>query len=135
MSEKARVMTKHLRRFDSGLFCKKIPKNGAYGVYQKTVSGTHLILPLTDNWRWEGRPVDWGIEPVLFKLRFGSPERDVSDELIKGYQKADESRERDLKRNTADFLGEYRSQFAKATNDVNTSTLEKVDSRRMKHGY
>ncbi len=135
MNEKTRVMTKHLRRFDSDLTCERIPNNGAYGVYQRTVSGKHLILPMTENWSWEGRPVDWGIEPVLFKLRFGSPNRDVGDELISSYKKADEKRERDLHRNTADFLSEHRSTFAKATNDINTSSLEKIDSRRMKDGY
>ncbi len=96
-----------------------------------------FILALTDTWTLQGQPVEWGLEPLAWKLREMDSWR--SDQEIKGMRQERErlkgiqanSKRNDLRAQAADM----RKDFARATNEINTSTLEKVDSRRKKDGY
>lgn len=94
-----------------------------------------LILALTDNWRLTGKPVDWGMEPILDRLRSMDSWRD--DKWIterKRNRERDEETQKQSKRNEFRAIAaDLRKEFAQATNDINTSTLEKVDGRR-NHG-
>lgn len=147
------VLTKHLRAHDSELYCRRHPGSGVYCVYRKAVRwedylweggilrfsrpSKNLCFALTDTWQITGKPIDWGIEPVLERAKethFSRNEERI-EELIRSYQRAEESRARQLSNEAECFLTDFRRQFARTFNDINTSTLEKVDRRRQFNGH
>lgn len=95
------------------------------------------VMDLTDNWNIGGTPVEWGIEPILARLKAidiaSNPT--LFEDMMKGYEKLAESKERDFTNNVESFLLDFRRQFAKTFNDINTSTMEKIDKRRLYDGY
>lgn len=149
------LMTKHLKAHDKDLECRRSGLDGPYCVYQKGIAwdsyqlpnGTmfhysrpvrHLVFSLTDTWTKTGKPVEWGIEPVISRIKEHRAERheQLMKDLLDSYEKQKKSQERDQQNKTEAFLGEFKTQFARATNDINTSTLDKkIDSRRIKNGY
>jgi hypothetical protein len=146
------VLTKHLKAHDSELFCKRAGLEGPHCVYRKVTrwdevpvdGGTlkysrpsqEFIFALTEDWTLNGKPTEWGIEPVLDRIKHGDlwNRPHLVEDLIGSYERASETKARHLSSQTEDFLKDFRPQFAKAFNDINTSTLEKVDSRRKKNG-
>ena len=136
-------LTKKLKAYDRELLVKR-HESGVLCVYRKSnmfdrmdFNGKKLyvsrafdqyIMALTDNWSTNGNPVDWGVEPLLCRIKamdlWANPQ--ISAELINSYQIAEETKKRDHKNNVESFLRDFRSQFAKATNDINTSTLSKT---------
>lgn len=90
-------------------------------------------MALTHNWQKAGTPVDWGLEPISARLReMDLHNRDIASELIRGYEKDDSLRDKRRRSKDEDFLREFRPQFARAFNDVNTSGLRKIDKRRLR---
>lgn len=91
----------------------------------------HFIMALTHNWHLHGRDVDVGLDPILARLQeMDLHNRNIAEELIKNYEKNDLAKERQLRNQNEDFLREFRPQFARTFNDVNTSSLGKRDRRR-----
>lgn len=145
-------MTKHLKAHDADLVCRRSGLDGPYCILQKSTTWDsyqfgaasltysrptyNLVFALTDTWTKQGKPRDWGIEPVIQRIKEHRFERHAEQfqELMKADAKAKESSAREQSNKSEAFLRDFRRQFAKATNDINTSTLEKVDLRRKKHG-
>lgn len=132
-------LNEELRGYDSKLFVQET-RLGRYDVYRKSSLGCnppHFIFSLTDNWTLNGRPVDWGIDVVLNRVKACDLWRDwnVGDETIQANEKESESRERQLKNSVESFLSEFRGQFAKATDGINTSTVEKLYRKEDGNGY
>lgn len=145
---RAERITQAIKLHDRELFCER-SEEGKLCVYRKShrvepyrlddesvlyfVRPTpYFVFALTHNWRLTGMPVEWGIEPIMARLRaIDLWNRDVAGDIIQQELKEQESRERDLRNTTESFLLDFRKQFAKTFNDVNTSTLEKKDSRRL----
>jgi hypothetical protein len=141
-----RNLNREFKWFDSDLFAKR--DNGKVQVYRKKfrflpweyegqtllyqVSTPTLVFSLTDNWSVNGEPAEWGIEPILARLRsidlINNPE--LSEWLFKQYEKSEESKERDFHNFSESFAKYYRRAFANTFNEINTSTMEKNDSRR-----
>lgn len=129
---------KALKAHDSKLFVIKTHRGvlqvyrepeKSLGLYRPDISGSiptpMLVFCLTDNWRLDGRPVRWGVEPVMNRLRAMDSWADSLsfDEMKSNRERleADESRQR-----TNEFraiAADMRRDFAKATNDINTSTI------------
>lgn len=126
MDAKVGSLNKHLRFHDSELYAQR-ESNGVINVYRKAIPYPHFIMSLTDTWNASGKPVDYGVEVVIARVKAHDlwNRSDMIDELIKDYEKSYESKERDRKNNIEAFLYDFRSQFKKAFNDVNTSNLKK----------
>ncbi len=91
----------------------------------------HFIMALTHNWHMHGQSVEWGFEPILARLKaMDLHNRNLAEDLIKNYDKAEVTKQRDASNKNEDFLREFRPQFAKTFADINTSTLKKVDRRK-----
>ncbi len=148
---RARRITEELFQYDPMLFARK--EDGMIKIFRRSkriewseVDGNsvgfvkedpHFVCALTHNWSVTGKPVDWGLEPISKKIKENDLwKRDrLADELIASYEKQAESRDRHTKNETEAFLSEFRPQFARAFNDVNTSTLAKTDKRRIYDGH
>lgn len=85
-----------------------------------------LILSLTHNWHYSGTPVEWGVEPVLEKLR--AMDSWVDPAMFSRMHKArDSEKEREDRSRRNEFRSialDLRKDFARATNDINTSGMK-----------
>lgn len=92
----------------------------------------HFVFALTDNWKLQGISVDWGIDPIMNKVRECDLwQRNLAEESIRSVEKGMESKKRDLKNNNEAFIKDWRRPFAKMFNDYNISSMKKIDSRRL----
>lgn len=129
-----------LRHYDRTLFCHRTAR-GAILVLRKAdrldASDYNQTLPdlvslnpqfifaLTDDWTANGHPVERGIEPLMERLRAMDlwNKTDVLDSLKKN-RETEEARSRQSFRNDIGAkAADLRRDFAKATNDFNTSTI------------
>lgn len=140
-------LTKAVRKIDPDLYVIRIP-TGMLQVHRRSDRlrasdygqreslnpawmNPKFILALTHNWTLKGYPVDWGIEPVMQKLRdMDAWSHDVYSEVVSERESRDYWEKRSNLNEFKAAASEARSGFAKALNDVNTSTMEMVDGRR-----
>jgi hypothetical protein len=147
---RAHAITRELQLYDPCLFAKK--ENGMMKIFRRTKrlewleyegetvgflkEDPYFVCALTHNWTVNGVPVDWGLEPISKKIRESDLwKRDkLADELIASYEKQAEASARHTRNETEAFLGEFRSQFAKTFDGVNTANMAKIDNRRKYDG-
>lgn len=147
MDTRIRSLNKAVKEHDRFLFCKRDGDN--VNVYREgstwfdydlgefrllySVSSPKLVCSLTDNWNITGSPVEWGIEPVVQRLKSIDNWGDFNKvkDLKKNYDKELDEKDHARRSRDEDFLREFRPQFKKAFNDVNTSNMDKkLDNRR-----
>lgn len=148
MNAKLRQISRLLKRYDSDLYPKQFA-DGALGIMRKkrlwdfyrlndgTVlwhgfEADQLVLPITDNWTESGKPVDWGIEPILGQIQKLDAWRDDGDydRFVKDRERRKENKERERRNEFRALAYDCRREFAQATNEINTSTLDKTEKRR-----
>ena len=139
-------LNQELKGHDRDLFAQIV--NGVIQIWRKTAKWssadidfsvgssipTQFLFALTHDWSLSGTPVDWGIEPSMNELL----SRDLWSKpgYLDGLRKKrdrekdikDQSNRNEMRARAADM----RKDFARSTNEINTSTLEKVESRRTK---
>lgn len=152
MDSRIRLLTKHLKGWDRDLFASRMEDGSIhisrYHTYwvpfefdeKKFLYAKQcpvFVIALTDNWLVTGKPVDWGIEPLMRKIMEMDQWRDDSmyDNLVKDRERKEENRKREFRNNVKALAYDLRTEFAKATNDINTSLLAKTDKRRLKDGH
>ncbi len=152
MDAKLSSINRHLKKYDPDLFAERSNESDLIGIYRRTVrwesysyygvnlsvSRPHLepVTYLTNTWTIHGTPVDWGIEPVIDRIRSldaWNQDRFYED-LVEERERAAQNKQRALKNEIRARAADMRKDFAKAVNDINTSTLDRVDSRRIKDG-
>ena len=144
-------ITKELQKHDRLLFCDK-SRSGRMDIFRKgwryesylledkavlkrSVFHPHYVFSLTHNWNLNGRPVDWGLEPIVARVKaMDLWNRNIVEDMIAGYAEDEKCQERTRNNSIESFLYDFRSQFKKTFSDVNTSNLKKTDKRRT-HGY
>ena len=143
-------LTEEVQTHDRELIAQRM-SHGRIGIFRKSYRyesyclddmnltyarpSNHLIFTLSHDWTANGRPVDWGIEPIMARLRaidLWNNESMVED-MIKGYEKDQESADRDRDNSMESFLLDFRRQFQKTFNDFNTSGM-KTDNRSKRDG-
>lgn len=128
MSYRMNRINWHLKGYDSKLFCRDMG-SGLLGLYRKPVKeidAPHFIFPLTKDWTMRTEAAEWGIEPLMLKLREsdGWSRADIIEKLEAEYSKAEASKSRDLKNKAESFFSDNHSEFKKAFGDINTSNMD-----------
>lgn len=128
------TLNRQLREFDSELSarCQEAPRIDVYRQGRDKCSPPFYIFSLTDNWGLRGKPVEWGIECILARLKaidLWNQGTTSVDQILAEQDKLDESRARERKNNLESYLYDIRRGFAKATNDINTSLMDKRKGR------
>ena len=123
-------LNKAVRNHDECLFFQ-ITHGDRMDLYRRSKHGDHpphYIFSLTEDWTTKTRPVPWCEINILNRLRAHDLWRDDNfvANYIKETLKDEESKDRARRNNTEAFLRDFRRQFAKATDSINTSTLSKT---------
>lgn len=130
-------LNKEVKAFDSLLYAIRA-SNGMLQVYRQPIRAVAnlfestdfnpnplLVLCLTDTWTIQGKPVEWGLEPVMERLR-------SMDQWQSGISYEEFCKQRDLGESNEKraFTNEVRARamdvrkdFARLTDDINLSTL------------
>lgn len=140
------TLNRYLRGYDSELYCEwglppwvrvnlaLDPKPAIYVLRrnQQKPHEPHFIFALTEDWTHRSTPREWGIEVVLNRIKAMDlwKSETVVDRLMKDAEAREESEKRATRNNIESFLYDFRSEFAKGTNHINTSSLAKTDARR-----
>ncbi len=144
-TSRSRRITNAIWRYDRNLYAKEY--EGRIDIFRKTfcyksydVDGVllhvateepHRFLCLTDTWNAWGKPVEWGLCPILAKIQSCDLwKRDISSEIISHKEKIEEAKDRHRKNETEAFLLDNRRAIAKHWGDINTSSLDKRTDRR-----
>ncbi len=143
----AQRLTNLVRTYDRELFCERnkagtlcIYRNGytgeKYDVDGETIVWSRptpfFIFALTHNWQYQGRPVEWGRDVIINRLKAMDlwKDRTLVDELAEGYHKDEESFDRELDNTIEAFVKDFRRPFQKAFEGVRTCNMEKISSRQ-----
>ncbi len=136
---RVKEISRHLNAYDRELYaqCNKPPRIDVYRQNRDKLSPPHLVFSLTDTWTVRGIPVEWGIEVILSRLKAMDLWANGIgvDALNAENDRVDESNSRTLKNNIEGFVSEFRSQFSKATDGINTASLKKLYRKENSHGY
>lgn len=143
-SFRARRITQAIQSHDYLLFAKSDKDNmSMIRVYRKGRKGVkyvleglsvlnvedddYLVMSLTDTWGIRGKPVEWGIDVVVNRIKaldlWNSD--NLSNKVFKDEEKHQIAQERKNRNSIEAFLSDFKGQFAKATSDINTSNLSK----------
>jgi len=139
--------THELKLYDRNLFCRK-EADGYYKIFQKTkrviyydVDGAHMgfvvpeekfICPLSEDWSMRSKPVEWGLLPLMQKIRsMDAMNKDA--EVYKWEEqerKSQEEKDRNLKNEAEAFASDFRSAFKKEFDYTLTHNLDKKEKTR-----
>ncbi len=143
--DRSKRISSVIKTHDRELYCemregklcimRKSARIEAYDVNGTTIhfvrSAPFFIFALTEDWRFDSEPRDWGLEPILHKIRSHDLwSRDLAGECLKQTEKMTEVRARERSNNNEAFLKDYRRQFAKTFDDVNTGSMDKTKDKR-----
>lgn len=130
MTSWAKAMNKAVKAYDSLLVVKETHA-GRYDLYRKSQTGAnppHFLFSFTNDWTPKGVSTEWGKEVVLSRIKAQDLWRD--DKFIENYitqlEEESESKERAQQNNVESFFYDFRRQFQRATNDINTANLNKI---------
>ena len=152
MDSVVRYYNKTIKEYDRELYAHR-DEDGLVSIMRKRsryitydVDGTDLhvltyspdfIFAITDTWTKIGKPIPLGSDRVLNRLKEidAWAKKDYLEQLDNQNEKVDESKQRDLRNNMEAMFSDGRKQFAKATNDILTHSLDKTEKkRRIKDG-
>lgn len=123
-------LNRALKFYDRELYAQE-SKAGRLDIYRKSQFGMSLpyfLFSLTDTWKPEGNPVEYGLDVVMNRIKAHDLWRDPEfvTRWIQEEEKRSEGRDRSRKNSIESFLYDFRSQFHKATSDINTSNMKKT---------
>lgn len=143
---RAERITSAIKRHDYNLFCKQV--EGKLHVFRRAkrvesfvLDGgevLHFVRPssdyvmsLTKDWQLRGESADWGIDPILKRLQdIDLWNRDIVSDLEKQDEKTRAEADAKRRRETEDFLYEFRDDFKKTFSDVNVANMDKNKKTR-----
>ena len=136
MDSVTRRLTKAVKEHDSLLYVERDNHGGmnlwrkdyrkeffSYNgnTYSYMVSSPYFVLRLSDDWTTRGRPVEWGVEPLLHRIRSIDlwNKDSESSNVEKSQIKAMESKDREIKNMHEAMTSEMHSSFKKAFSYTN----------------
>ena len=140
MSYRLSRLNRAIKDYDKDLYVIRSP-NGMDQVWRKSLPkdlfglteashsskpNVNFILALTDDLKLTGNPVEWGIEPIIATLKSWDNWRDDTqfEKMKKRREFNEESEKNSQKHEFRARAADMRKDFARATNEINTSSLK-----------
>lgn len=128
--DRASRLTQFLRQYDKALYVLKAGTmlqiwrrewplvRGLTPVSARPLE--QFILAVTDDWTLGGKPVEWGIEPILDQLKFMDSWRDDSyyDRMMRYRENEEKLKQRSKKNNLRALAMDSRRDIAKASDEL-----------------
>jgi len=99
-------------------------------VYVRTPT-PHYIMSLTEDWTGRTRSVDWGLEPIIRRLKeiddWGG--ESAFDRMLKENERRDALKKKSFASLTEDVAREWRKDFKRHTEDILTHSVDRKDPR------
>jgi len=128
--DRASRLTQFLRQYDKALYVLKAGTmlqiwrrewplvRGLTPVSARPLE--QFILAVTDDWTLGGKPVEWGIEPILDQLKFMDSWRDDSyyDRMMRYRENEEKLKQRSKKNNLRALAMDSRRDIAKASEEL-----------------
>lgn len=140
MDSRVRRINRILKDYDTDLFCardgeclhvyrKKPRMQGSFeyegATYAYTGVENQYIFSMTHNWKFEGRPVEWGMDNIVSHLNFiDSWKNDDYEKFVKLREQKEKWREESKSNNRRALAADMRKDFARATNDIVVHNLK-----------
>lgn len=140
-------LTQIVKSYDPALFVKRgddqtlylirrtkrwetIEFNGRLVMYSRP--DHQMIFALTDDWTQGGRSVDWGIEPLMARVREIDSHRssEIIDRLNEAQELREQAKETDLTNKSESFARDLRTAVKLDFKDYNVSSLDRTDIRK-----
>lgn len=124
-----RRYNREIRSYDRDLYAERMG-NGKIHVYRKhadSLGPTQFVFAITDDWRATGRPVEWGLDPLITKLKACDLTRNprLFENLMADYE-ADYEQKEKARRNSFEAMAyELAPAFKKDFRYTNTASLDK----------
>lgn len=148
MDYRLKRINSEVKSYDKHLFAVKLP-NGQIQVHRRMdslemfgfgIGGDNsptFVLAVTHDFTAGGFSVDLGLEPLMERIREMDSwnKESLYRDLCARRDRQEEDRKRMRQNENRAIASELQRDFAKATNDINTSTLGKTDRRSVKNGY
>lgn len=137
---RAQSITSKVRSHDYKLYCRK-NREGKLCVYRQgssverydleggeslfcVRSTPHLVFAITHNWKESGYSVDWGIEPIMARIRAHDLwSRDLAQEVVDQETEFSKSKAREAKNMMENMAKDAQPFFKEAFKDINTSNM------------
>lgn len=145
---KVKFINRVLREHDYELYCQR-NQNGVIVVYRRgkrfvpflddgaatwftTEESPQFVCALTDNWKTNGKPRDWGADRVVSYVKEHDlwNQEDFFKKMEAHNEKVDESNRRDFLNTAESFFSDTRSLFKKDFSDIRTANMDKTEKRR-----
>ncbi len=94
--------------------------------------GKEFCFAVTDTWKANGRPIDWGIDDVVGRIQKMDflANKDLFEQMDAENERVDAIRRKDLRNEMEAFWSHERRRFAKATDDILVHSLSKDEKRK-----
>lgn len=128
--DRASRLTEVVRTYDRALYVVKsgemlqlwrreypVDKNG---IPTSSRPEEHFILALTHDWTLKGKPVDWGIEPLMNRIKDMDAWRDDTyyEKIMEDRELQSKLKKRRFKNNLKALAYDSRRDIAKASDDI-----------------
>lgn len=139
MESKLKSLNRALKSYDPELYAQvtRLPRIDVYRKSKFNCNPPNYIFSLTEDWSTKSNPVPWSTDIVINRLKahdlWNQP--DFMNNYIEGLKKDEEIKTKRRMSSTEDFLRDFRRQFAKAFDGINTSTMKKLYRKEGSHGY
>lgn len=140
--------TRALKCYDRDLFAART-KDGVSCVFRKVkryvpvcvsedfqflnlIEDKQLVFAITDTWTVTGKPRDWGIDDVVWRVQKldSWANKNFFEELDAENEKVDERKRKDIANEIESFWEHEHSRFKKATGDILTHSMSKDNPRK-----
>lgn len=146
MTTRTQRLTEVVRTYDPRLFVQPgtdgksylIRKNWRYetyefngGVLRCVRDDPQTVFALTEDWSPKGKAVDWGIEPLIARIREidGHRSNEINERIEAAYHLREEAKAKDFGNKTEAFAYELRTAVKNDFKDINTSICDRRDPR------
>ncbi len=131
--------TRVLRSYDSNLYAQET-KPGSVDIYRQNRDSSappHFRCSLSDTWQPQGKPLWYGQDVVLNRIKAHDLWRDDTflENFFKETEKIEESKRNAFKNSVESFLYDFRRDFQKATDGIRTANMKKLYRKEGSHGY
>ena len=133
MDSKVEAINRELKRLDEKYFCRRSERGTVYIAKREAFalrSPYSLCFALTDDFTLKGKPIDFGIVPIIQKIRFGDDPDKAFAEMDRLAEEEENSKRKAAASSAHEIADRMHWDARRAWSDINTSCMDKKKEPR-----